>query len=204
MAEDITKANVLLKTDNLLSYFFKTTLSNPGVPVSFFSQTGEKKRPMYLMQQIMAEQYNDDEYCSTNTIGYLQQLLTYILREQSDSIQVYTNFNDQSGIKINIAAVVQYIKQNYNTATLKTTAGYFHYSSSYISKYVRLNTGHSFSQLLQSCKLEVARQLLGTTSLALPEICERVGYESVSHFSRIFKTMYGMPPSRYRQLNYRC
>ena len=60
--------------------------------------------------------------------------------------------------------------------------------------------GASPREYLNRLRLEDARQLLESSDLSTHEIAERIGYGSVSHFNRAFKTSFGMPPARYRQL----
>jgi AraC-like DNA-binding protein len=48
-------------------------------------------------------------------------------------------------------------------------------------------------------RVELAKRLLLTTDLSVTAISERLGYDSLAHFSRLFKQAVGVPPSRYRQ-----
>lgn len=47
-------------------------------------------------------------------------------------------------------------------------------------------------------RLTKARELLESTGVSLSEICFAIGFENVSHFSRIFKQHYGNSPTSYR------
>ena len=42
------------------------------------------------------------------------------------------------------------------------------------------------------------QSLLTATKLLVLEIVSRLGYSSLSHFTRLFREYSGMPPSRYR------
>jgi len=66
----------------------------------------------------------------------------------------------------------------------------------------RLDAEHtSFHELLMRARLDEARQLLQHTRLPVGEIGERVGYASISAFTRSFTRACGTAPSRYRSLN---
>jgi AraC-like DNA-binding protein len=49
-------------------------------------------------------------------------------------------------------------------------------------------------------RLDAARRLLETTDRTVDDIAESIGFESLAHFTRRFKTAMGVPPGRYRQL----
>jgi AraC-like DNA-binding protein len=48
-------------------------------------------------------------------------------------------------------------------------------------------------------RLDEARRLLTATDLTVTAIAERLGFESVSHFTRLFARRHQHPPARYRQ-----
>ncbi|MCC8144633.1 MAG: AraC family transcriptional regulator [Tannerellaceae bacterium] len=47
--------------------------------------------------------------------------------------------------------------------------------------------------------MEKAKEMLQKTQLPVNEICYSIGFENVSHFSRIFKDQYGFAPTQVRQ-----
>ena len=63
----------------------------------------------------------------------------------------------------------------------------------------RRATGYAPSQYLQAIRLERARELLETTNDSLQRITDRVGYEDVSSFRRLFKQSTGLSPAEYRK-----
>jgi len=60
--------------------------------------------------------------------------------------------------------------------------------------------GMSPQQYLTQHRIEVAQQLLKTTDLTMGRIALQVGFESVSHFTRLFKRHCAVSPARYRQV----
>ncbi|GAB4360043.1 MAG: helix-turn-helix domain-containing protein [Gammaproteobacteria bacterium] len=63
----------------------------------------------------------------------------------------------------------------------------------------RRATGYAPSQYLQAVRLERARELLESTNESLQRITDRVGYEDVSSFRRLFKESIGLSPAEYRK-----
>ena len=51
---------------------------------------------------------------------------------------------------------------------------------------------------MQTLRIEEAKQLLETTSLPLTEISEKVGYEDVSYFGKLFRRRTGLTTSEHR------
>ncbi|MEH6386559.1 AraC family transcriptional regulator [Pseudomonas profundi] len=58
--------------------------------------------------------------------------------------------------------------------------------------------GHSFQQLLDETRRELAQQYLVQPNLTLLEIAYLLGFADPSNFFRAFKRWFGMPPGQYR------
>ena len=50
---------------------------------------------------------------------------------------------------------------------------------------------------IKAMRLEYAAKLLADGQLLVQEVAHAVGYEDADYFSRIFREVYGMPPSVY-------
>jgi AraC-like DNA-binding protein len=59
--------------------------------------------------------------------------------------------------------------------------------------------GRSPQAYLTERRLEIARHLLENTDQTVEEIAQGIGFESLAHFTRLFRSVVGMPPGRYRQ-----
>ena len=58
---------------------------------------------------------------------------------------------------------------------------------------------NNIEQHLLNIKMEVAVHLLENTGLAIYDIAERIGYENLTHFYKMFKKNYHMTPHQYRE-----
>ncbi len=54
---------------------------------------------------------------------------------------------------------------------------------------------------IQEKRMEKAKELLSATEMTVSDICYSVGYENVSHFSKLFKSFWGYNPSENRVLH---
>lgn len=66
-------------------------------------------------------------------------------------------------------------------------------------KYFKKYTGKTVKSYLRDMKCERACILLATTRLSILEISTALGYDSLSHFNRIFKEYTGVSPAVYRK-----
>lgn len=98
-----------------------------------------------------------------------------------------------------ITEIIQYMKQNYATATNQSTAEHFNYHHNYLPRLIKKYTGKTFSEIMQTFKLNACKELLENTSLPIDEIVTKVGYTSKNHLYRIFKEETGLTPAQYRK-----
>ncbi|SDA26667.1 DNA-binding transcriptional regulator, LacI/PurR family [Ruminococcus sp. YE71] len=71
-------------------------------------------------------------------------------------------------------------------------------SKSYFYKIYSQTFGVNFIDDLQKSRLNCAKNLLTSTTLLLPDIAERCGYDYYN-FMRVFKKEFGMTPTQYRK-----
>lgn len=95
--------------------------------------------------------------------------------------------------------VLRYVEEHYTDGSLRELAAKLHYDESWLSRAVKLYSGRNFTELLQERRLNQAAYLLKTTGLKVSDVGERVGYENLSYFHKIFKARYGLSPFKYRK-----
>ena len=72
-----------------------------------------------------------------------------------------------------------------------------------VSRYSELfkkKTGYSPIQYFNKLKIEKSCQYLYFTDLGIKEICAKIGHSDPYYYSRAFKSLMGIPPSKYRRL----
>jgi AraC-like DNA-binding protein len=60
-------------------------------------------------------------------------------------------------------------------------------------------TGLNFTEYLSRIRIERAKNLLLNPNLRVSEIAFEVGFQSLTHFNRVFKNTVGQSPTRYRE-----
>ncbi len=95
-------------------------------------------------------------------------------------------------------STLNYIEQNYRTATLTELGVKLHQPVHTLSKMVKAQTGYNFTELLLRKRMNKATQLLCDTDLPVNDVVAAVGYENNSYFHRVFKARYHMTPRAFR------
>ena len=100
-----------------------------------------------------------------------------------------------------VMTVLEYIEQNYRTASLSELCERLHLPMHTLSRMIKRGTGANFKELLQRKRLNKAVQLLCDTSLPVNDIIAAVGYENGSYFHRVFREKYHVTPRAFREIN---
>ncbi len=72
-------------------------------------------------------------------------------------------------------------------------------STFYFCKLFKKATGLHFTEYLSRIRIEKAKNLLLNPNLRVTEIAYAVGFQSLSHFNRVFKKIAGQSPTHYRR-----
>jgi AraC-like DNA-binding protein len=62
----------------------------------------------------------------------------------------------------------------------------------------RKSTGLNFTDYVSRIRVEKAKNLLLNHNLRVSEIAYEVGFQSLTHFNRVFKKVMGQSPTDYR------
>lgn len=133
--------------------------------------------------------------------SYLVQLLLIIVREQLEQVEPLEGREFEYGGKKETAEqIADYLDEHYaEKISLDQIAENMYLSPFYISKIFKSEIGESPIHYLIRIRLEKARELLEKKpELSISDVAERVGYEDVYHFSKLFKKTYGVSPSRIK------
>jgi AraC-like DNA-binding protein/ligand-binding sensor protein len=71
-------------------------------------------------------------------------------------------------------------------------------STFYFCKLFRKATGVNFTDYVSRVRIEKAKDLLLNPNLRVSEIAYEVGFQSLTHFNRVFKRILGQSPTEYR------
>jgi YesN/AraC family two-component response regulator len=128
-------------------------------------------------------------------IGHLYLFLDYLTQSAKSTKLVQSSKMSDYYIK----EAINYIEQNFqNNITIEDIAAVCGINRSYFGKIFRNSIRRSPQEFLMNYRMVKATELLKLTSLSIAEIGSAVGYENQLHFSRAFKTIYGISPREWR------
>lgn len=133
----------------------------------------------------------------------LMQILLLIVRditELEDTSQKGCNFESYNKSYV-VKKIVNYLSENYeHKISLDQIAQNMYLSPVYISKIFKEETGESPINYLIKIRLKKAKTILmESEETSIKSVANRVGYEDVYHFSKLFKKYYGISPLYYRK-----
>lgn len=117
-----------------------------------------------------------------------------LLLAQLSEIDTYSFY----GLDESMTEVISYVREHCAEVSVSSLAAKFGYSETYFSQLVHKRCGVRARELIVAARMRRARELLLTTDLPVSDLAAAVGYESYSHFNRIFKRVYRITPAAYR------
>ncbi|MBU3184658.1 AraC family transcriptional regulator [Clostridium estertheticum] len=100
-----------------------------------------------------------------------------------------------------ISEIITYINKNYGeNLTLEFLSKRFFISTYYLSRTFKKVTGLNLNQYVNTIRIKAAEKLLFSTELNITNISEKVGYRSITHFGRAFKSITGVSPLKYKKI----
>lgn len=130
----------------------------------------------------------------------LLELLVIVGREYKKDLENKDNYALYNSHKNTVYAALKYIEDHFDEdLTIDDIAKRFSFSRSYFSYLFKSITLKTFSEYLIGLRISASKELLLKTNDSVIDICCKVGFKNVSHFSRLFKQHTGLSPLGYRK-----
>jgi AraC-like DNA-binding protein/ligand-binding sensor protein len=99
-----------------------------------------------------------------------------------------------------IARAKRYIEEKQGEdLTLGEVAKAVNTSTFYFCKMFKKATGLHFTEYVSRVRIEKAKNLLLNPNLRVSEVAFEIGFQSLTHFNRVFKKIVGQSPTEYRE-----
>jgi AraC-like DNA-binding protein len=142
--------------------------------------------------------YFDTKVLSSRQHESVVKLLT-IFAEHLSMVSNRIVVQEQNAEPPVIARAKQFITEHQTEElSLDQVAKSVHTSKFYFCKMFKKATGINFTDYLSRVRTERAKNLLLNPNLRVSEIAYEVGFQSLTHFNRVFKRILGQSPSDYR------
>jgi YesN/AraC family two-component response regulator len=82
--------------------------------------------------------------------------------------------------------------------SLRAISDRFHVSYSHLSVLFKQVSAKNFSEFVNDCRMERARELLSGHELNVDEIARQVGFSDTGYFIRRFKVAFGLTPGEFK------
>mgnify|MGYP001492355026 CR=1 FL=1 len=151
-----------------------------------------------IFEKMIVEQANRLPETNLYLKIILTELLIFIQRKKNS----YGQHNQLSSDRVHqqISRVVHYINHHYDQRlTLEDISKRFYLSTSHLSRTFKESTGFTFIEYVNNVRVKHACYYLKESKLPVTEIAERVGFESSTHFGRMFKSNVGLSPLKFRK-----
>lgn len=144
-------------------------------------------------EKIKIELNEQKPFFELQTCVQITSLMIEIFRNEAVSEQ--TQPKERSSIA-NYKNLLIEIEEKYGYITFSDAAAFMGLSEPYFSKFFRKISGMTFSQYLNTVRLEKAIEMLhhNEKQLSITEIAAACGFDTIRHFNRTFKDMTGMTP----------
>lgn len=103
------------------------------------------------------------------------------------------------GVSNTVKRALEFIHGRYKSPlSLQETADAVGINAAYLSYLFKQEMGIGFSNYLQECRMECAKELLERTNYKVKDVAAEAGFQDYHYFSKTFKKVNGCSPAEYR------
>lgn len=174
---------------------FKRLLEiNPGRGINRSDNPKEyEKYTYYKSYQQLNKTTSDSAFFETQ--GIILQFVSRFLNERE------FKSNTPDPIASKILEAMRYIQITRENLTVSYLAERANLHQDYFSRLFLRYAGQRPLSYIHEKRIERAQYLIATTDLSYAEIAEEIGFENLSHFSKVFKKVLNLTPGEYKKQN---
>ena len=140
----------------------------------------------------------DDNFWPCRARSFFLELIILIERVACQTSSILDEYTSNSDLE-EISPVILYMNNfYYNKISINDLARSFSTNRTTLTEKFVKATGMPPIKYLIKLRIRIASKLLQDTTVPINEIIERVGFEDMTHFGRMFKKYTGVSPSAYR------
>lgn len=153
-----------------------------------------------IMQKILFQYDNYDEFSQINIEGYLRLLIAHLYKCHAYKTVDKNNINSYSKNQISLSKCIKYINDNCNKdISLEEISAIANMSKYHFCNAFKEFTGQTFKEYHNRIRIDRAIELLYTTDIPITEVAFLCGYNDSNYFSRKFHQITGKTPLSVRE-----
>lgn len=190
---DIAKSNSLVKR-----FFINASSQYSNHNNYIYFKVGDVASIQTLLKKIIVEYYNEKHYY----IQSINLLLSLMIIELSRVIERDSELSINDGeYDMETIEILRYIENNYANLTLSKLSDFFGYNANYLSNKLKIETGFSFQELINSSRYNNAVKLLKNTDKTMEEISNTLGFKTTPALYKLLSKFTDMKPQEIRRNN---
>lgn len=184
--------------ERVVVYFDKSSVTDENILKKLNTQkgivslSGENAKKVFKLINIILNEDKDAMYYESYIKCILNEMLILILRGKFNKNANY------AGVKFE--KIIDYVKKSVcEPITLATVAKKFYISEAHLSREFKKNTGFTFTQYVNYQRIIFSQRQLLKSDETIGNIALMSGFESLTHFGRVFKQLVGCSPREYKK-----
>ena len=177
---------------------FSALLSRHGLVFQLTPE--EQPRMESLLSEIIEEMRKKKTGFAERINLLLMELVLVLLRKSTESGRPSPPIRSLRHQRV--YEILNYMIENYPSVnSLRDLCDHFYLNKYYLCHAFKEVTGLTVKEYLNAIRIKNAKEFLIATKDPITKIAQSVGYESVTHFDRVFKEYIGVSPLQYRRLH---
>lgn len=175
------------KDDLLLKEVFETYINNMESSNSFWfsdhKNVSKIKNPTFGIKQIIKNK--------------LELFFLGLLNPKQEETNKTISTRNSPVVNQVIKVLKEMIEENFS---LDKIASKLSYSKSYLCRQFKKETGSTIINYFYTIKIEEAKKLLFNDNYTIAEVSDKLGFDSVQYFSKVFKKYCGLSPAVWKTI----
>lgn len=179
-------------------------VQNPGLDASFLHQFHQdflqivysvlKEKGIQAHQLFRDSQSIELSAAAGHSVSDLLEWIRHIVIKAMDQV------SEVEGHVSVVEKIKGFITEHYDQdLSRETIASQVYLSPDYLDRMLKRETGMSMKEYLLHERMRIARELLSKTDMPVTQVATHVGFNNLSHFTKVFRKHTDRNPSDYRQ-----
>lgn len=185
----------LFSVDDIIekTFFEDEPLLNTPLVINFVPEL-EKD-----VKKILTEYLMGGEYSNVLTSTMLKHLIVESVKRKKALCGT-----QKEKANMNVCKIIEYVSKNYaKEITYQTLEQEFHFNPLYLNRIFKKYTGSSVYSFILQYRMNVAMEILRTQKLSVKQTAELCGFDNPYHFTKAFTKLVGVPPTAYKNNQFR-